>query len=163
MVNRFALMTALAVGFALASGSQVSAQSSSSSQDVITQLSDGHLTRILQNLGYEEIEAVDKDDDTTTFRFVVDGRTVLLMNYRSSKDIRIFIYFENDAGVSRSTLTTINEWNRDKRWSKAYLDDEGDWTLEADFDVQPGVTEDAIEAFIQLWMSTVDDFVEHID
>lgn len=157
MVKRTALMMALVVGFALASGSNALAQ------DLIEQLSDGHMTRILQNLGYEEIEVIDKDDDNTTFRFVVDGRKVLLMNYRTSRDLRIFIYFVNDAGVTRSTLTTVNEWNRDQRWSKAYLDSEGDWTLEADFDVQPGVTEEAIEAFIQLWMSTVDNFVEHIE
>lgn len=160
MIKRFALLTAFVMGLSLVGSSPASAQT----EDIIYQLSDAHLTSILQDLGYEEIEVINKDDDNTTFRFVDDeGRKILLMNYRSSRDLRIFIYFVNDAGVTRSTLTTVNEWNRDKRWSKAYLDGEGDWTLEADFDVQPGVTEDAIAAFITLWMRTVDDFVDHID
>lgn len=157
MITRFAVLTAICLGLALSTASQASAQ------EVIEELSDAHLTSILQDLGYEEIEVIDKNDDTTTFRFEVDGRTVLMMNYRRQNDIRVFIYFINDAGVTRSTLTTVNEWNRDMRWAKAYLDSEGDWTLEADFDIAPGVTEDAIYAFIELWMGTVDSFVEHID
>jgi hypothetical protein len=161
MIKRFVLLSALAVAVALAGGSRLAAQEEEG--ELIFELSDGHLTRILQNLGYEEIEVIDKTDDTSTFRFVVDERKVLLMSYREQSDIRVFIYFVNDAGVTRSTLTTINEWNRDQRWSKAYLDSEGDWTLEADFDVQPGVTEAAIEAFIKLWVSTIDRFVEHIE
>ena len=157
MVKRIALLTALVVGFALAS------ESKASTDDLVDQLSDGHMTRILQNLGYEDIEVIEKDENTTTFRFVVDGRKVLLVNYRRSRDIRVFIYFVNESGVSRKTLTTVNDWNRDQRWSKAYLDSDGDWTLEADFDVEPGVTEKAIEDFIGLWMSKVDDFVDHIE
>lgn len=43
----------------------------------------------------------------------------------------------------------INEWNRTKRFSRSYIDREGDPILESDIDLEGGVTEKAIVTWIQ--------------
>lgn len=43
----------------------------------------------------------------------------------------------------------INEWNRTKRFSRAYLDREGDPIIESDIDLEGGVTRDAMVAWIR--------------
>lgn len=43
----------------------------------------------------------------------------------------------------------INEWNRTKRFSRAYLDAEGDPIIESDIDLEGGITEKAMVAWIR--------------
>jgi len=43
----------------------------------------------------------------------------------------------------------INEWNRTKRFSRSYIDREGDPILESDIDLEGGITEKAIVTWIQ--------------
>jgi tetratricopeptide (TPR) repeat protein len=45
------------------------------------------------------------------------------------------------------TLAAVNEWNRTKRYSKSYLDDDGDPHLELDLDCSGGISEDRILDF----------------
>lgn len=56
------------------------------------------------------------------------------------------------AGFSSSRAMSpiiINEWNRTKRFSRSYIDREGDPILESDIDLEGGVTEKAIVTWIQ--------------
>lgn len=56
------------------------------------------------------------------------------------------------AGFSSSRALSpviINEWNRTKRFSRAYIDQEGDPILESDIDLEGGVTEAAIVTWIE--------------
>ncbi|MEZ4432641.1 MAG: YbjN domain-containing protein [bacterium] len=43
----------------------------------------------------------------------------------------------------------INEWNRTKRFSRAYLDGEGDPIIESDIDLEGGITQKAMVAWIR--------------
>lgn len=47
-----------------------------------------------------------------------------------------------------SSLETVNEWNRTKRYSRSYLDSDQDPVLELDLDLAGGVTEDRIIDFL---------------
>ena len=62
------------------------------------------------------------------------------------------MYIVNDEGITRSTLRKVNEGDRDGRWSKAYLDNDGDGVLESDFDIEPGVTRKQVQEWILLWL-----------
>lgn len=56
------------------------------------------------------------------------------------------------AGFSSSRAMSpviINEWNRTKRFSRSYIDREGDPILESDIDLEGGITEQAIVTWIQ--------------
>ncbi|MBD3785531.1 MAG: YbjN domain-containing protein [Sphingomonadales bacterium] len=58
----------------------------------------------------------------------------------------------------------INEWNRDKRFGKAYLDDEGDPYIEYDINLDyDGVGAKNFDDTIDLWRVVLADFRDFID
>lgn len=70
------------------------------------------------------------------------------------------------AGYSMSnkpTLAQVNEWNRTKMFSRAYLDEDGDPHIEADLDLDGGVTREALKQFFKTYRVTVKAFTKHID
>ncbi|WP_240307567.1 YbjN domain-containing protein [Thermus caldifontis] len=68
------------------------------------------------------------------------------------------------AGFSRKvTLERINQWNRDYRQSRAYLDRDGNPWVEWELDLTEGVTRDAVKRFLRLFLEAVLPlFMEHI-
>lgn len=58
----------------------------------------------------------------------------------------------------------VNEWNRENRFAKTYIDDEGDPFLEYDVNLDfDGVGEKNFEDSLDWWRLVVEDFEEHID
>ncbi|MDY6961645.1 MAG: YbjN domain-containing protein [Pseudomonadota bacterium] len=89
--------------------------------------------------------------------------------------IRYQIYFRNcTAGAdcedinlyagfsSQPSLETINNWNRDKRFSRAYLDETGDAVIEMDLDMVAGVTPEYLDSQMKLWPQIIGQFATHI-
>ena len=93
---------------------------------------DEELVDILKDDGYRAVEI--SEDRVITIK--VDGTTYALYVY---DDDDLQLYF----GVTGYVLTPeqLNEWNRTKRLSRAYLDDENDPILEADLLANAGYTE----------------------
>lgn len=52
----------------------------------------------------------------------------------------------------------INEWNKRRRFSRAYLDDEGNAVLESDMDLEGGVTTGAIREFLKTFLVSVENY-----
>lgn len=63
---------------------------------------------------------------------------------------------------SPPTIWTVNGYNQDKRFSRAFLDEDGDPIIEADLDVQGGVTDEIIKRFLLRFMVSVDSFASWI-
>jgi len=64
--------------------------------------------------------------------------------------------------LSKPTLETLNGWNRDKRFSRAYLDADGDAILEMDLIVQGGLTAKNLLEVFTYWRLTLDQFTAYI-
>lgn len=59
------------------------------------------------------------------------------------------IQFHISFGDGNATLKKINVWNSTKRFSRAYLDDDGDPHLELDLDLAGGVAEARIKDYLR--------------
>jgi len=59
------------------------------------------------------------------------------------------IQFHISFGDGNATLKKINEWNSTKRFSRTYLDDDGDPHLALDLDLAGGVTEARIKDYLR--------------
>ncbi len=60
--------------------------------------------------------------------------------------------------------TKINEWNRDNRFGRAYLDDQGDPFIEMDINLDGGgVAQDNFDASLGLWKTVTSDFEKFIN
>lgn len=65
--------------------------------------------------------------------------------------------FTLDGGL-KGGPAKINEWNRDKRWVRAYIDKDNDPWAEMDISVTPGRTWDAVDDDFATWRVMLDHF-----
>ncbi|MCB1398112.1 MAG: YbjN domain-containing protein [Rhodobacteraceae bacterium] len=60
------------------------------------------------------------------------------------------------------SLEAMNQWNRDRRFSAAYLDADMDATIEWDVNLAGGVTAVNFDDNVQWWLSVVREFREQV-
>ena len=112
-----------------------------SDDQVVTTLQGKELKEILSAEGYGDIE-VDDDDDLV---FKIEGTNVLLFTSSDHSNLLAAVAWrETDA-----SLRKVNAWNQSKKFSRAYIDDDGDPVLELDLDLDGGVTVARVKDFIE--------------
>lgn len=62
----------------------------------------------------------------------------------------------------KPTLEEINDWNYNKRFSRAYLDQDDDACVEMDVDMVEGMTADYLDSQFGLWAMVLKQFAEHV-
>lgn len=140
-------MVALAAGALLMASPPVRAQGA----DIITELSTARAEQVLKDLKLD-FNLVNPG----TYRFNVAGYKVLFFN--KGNNVQLYASFKKTV-----TLTLINDWNRAKRYTRAYLDKDGDACLESDLDLEGGVSQGAIAELFKTWTTSLALFVAHID
>ncbi len=118
---------------------------------VVTKLSISEAERLMKSLELEFEEM-----DNGVYRFDLGDFKVLFYNKKQA--LQLYAGF---TGFD-VTLGRINEWNRTKRFSKAYLDDDDDPCLESDLDLEGGVSVKSIGEFIKTFGISVETFHDHI-
>ncbi|NET57023.1 MAG: YbjN domain-containing protein [Symploca sp. SIO2E6] len=98
-------------------------------------------------LGYQKL-------DNGVYSFPIGQYKAIV--FHSEKDIQLYIEF---TGI-RVTLNEINEWNKNKRFSRAYINEEGNPVLAADLDLEAGVYPPRFRRFIIIIIFLVKEFVE---
>lgn len=121
-------------------------------REVVTRCTNAMVEKTLKTLGYAFTTL---EDDT--FRFTADGYTMLLFN--KTDDVQLYAVWAGDG----TTLERVNEFNKQKRWVKAYLDEDSDPVIEADLDFEGGVTQDAFERFILLFVQMAHLYADHLE
>lgn len=124
------------------------------SADLKKSYTDEELVDILQAAGYRAVE-IDKD---RVIKLKIDGLTYVLYVY---DDDDLQLYF----GLSgyRLSAETINEWNRTKRLSRAYLDHESDPILEADLLANAGYSEPQFLEWLAVFDSVARSFRRFVE
>jgi len=111
---------------------------------------DARLLEVLKNTGvsYEPIRP-------GVFGAEVDGFKHLL--FARGLSLQLYAGFE-------ANLTTehINTWNRDKRFSRAYLDPDGTAVIESDLDLGSGWSDGLVVDFVRLFLVSVAAFADHV-
>ncbi len=65
--------------------------------------------------------------------------------------------------VDGLSLSRAQEFNRDRRWVKVYLDDESDPRVEMDYNLRGGVSVDNFNDTVDWWQLLMEDFISYID
>jgi hypothetical protein len=90
----------------------------------------------------------------------MSGRKVTIDLYCDDHDVcGSMTYDLSFTASSDFTLTMANQWNRDKRYAKAYIDTDGALVVEYDVSFKGGVTHDTIAAAARLF----EDLVAKVD
>ncbi len=109
-------------------------------QELITSITPHQLRQLLTNEGYSV--SVDQNGKLV---WKIDGRRVLLIIQEDGKSIQFYSAFGGGVG----SLRKVNDWNRTKRFSRSYIDQEGDPVLEADLDLVGGISKRRLIDFVR--------------
>lgn len=118
---------------------------------------------VLQANGYRAQADVDGVGDPMV-RSATDGTNFLIYFYGCERDRCTSIQFSAGFEMNQSPgLAKINEWNREMRFGRAYLDSDMDPFVEIDVDMELGATTEQLQSVIGTWTALVPAFKEFID
>jgi hypothetical protein len=120
--------------------------------EVIRRISTADLERMLKSLKLEFEEAGDN-----SYKINLKGISMAIFNGKD--DLQLFAAFKEKEPV---TLSRINEWNQSKRFARAYVAKNGTCAIEADLDIEGGVTVETVVRFIALFSEIAQEFQKHI-
>lgn len=122
--------------------------------------------RALQDYGYVATMEADSRGNPKIASRVSDTKFKVYFfgcndNGANCTSIQLGAGYDLNNGLNAST---INEWNRDKRFAKAYIDDEGDPFLEMDINLDyDGSGDENFQDSLDLWRLLVEDFEVFIE
>ena len=109
-------------------------------QEVLTQISPPALQKIFKDEGYSF--ELDGDGDII---WKIEGVRALVIRSENGNQIAFRMSFKNE----NTTLAKINAWNKSKRFSRTYLDDDGDPVLQLDLELDGGITKERIVDYLK--------------
>ncbi|HYD24362.1 MAG TPA: YbjN domain-containing protein [Croceibacterium sp.] len=124
----------------------------------------GSVVRALQDGGYAAKLGTDQVGDPM-ITSGVGGTTFQIFFYNCTDHAECAtVQFHSGYDFTTSPgLETINEWNRNNRFGRAYLDDEDDPIIEMDVDLDDGGLSPLLFIDnIEFWESTLSNFEKHI-
>ena len=119
---------------------------------------------VIKKLDYDSKQDIDKDGDPR-FTITLAGFKVVLNFYDKQNDTNVyttFVLYSCYTKDPKVSADVINAWNRDKRFSRAYLNKDGDACVEADLDLRGGDTLGSMSQFIVRYRQTVNEFTKYI-
>lgn len=122
---------------------------------VLTSANARQIGKLLKDAGFRDYE-IDKDGDIVVR---MQGYKVLLLVGTNKNSWLLFKFAFSGTHIR---LTALNEWNRHVKYSRAYLNKDGDVILESDQDLTGGVTPERIKTFIKSFDLLLVDFIKFI-
>jgi hypothetical protein len=107
---------------------------------VYFEINQAELMRIMEKDGY----AVSKAPVGENIHWRIDGRVTLLLISENKLSVQFYVGITDSNG----NLERVNNWNTNRRYSRSYMDRDGDPVLELDLDITGGVTEARIRDFL---------------
>ncbi len=150
-MNKFlsSVVAAVVLSLVLSGPSLVRADDS----EVIKEMPAGQIERIVK--GFQDVQDFREVADGV-YAFNVEGIKMLIFN--KGKTLQLHAGFSTKISLSR-----INEWNRTKRLSRAYNDQDGDANIEADLELTGGVTQQNVKEWLKTYVISLKAFKKHLD
>jgi hypothetical protein len=126
-------------------------ETASADQRVLSRITADDLRRILGEEGYMGVEISDANGIGT---FRIDGTSVVLV-INDDKEAVSMVAAWRDVETS---LRQMNEWNRSKKYSRAFLDKDGDPVIQLDLDLAGGVTIGRVKDFVSTVRASISIF-----
>lgn len=123
--------------------------------ELFDSFTDEQIIEVLENDGYSNVEQVEEG----LVLVEIDGDKYLIFNDNMDGDLYTY-YGLSDVDVS---YKAINEWNRDYRLSRAYIDEENDPVIESDLLGNAGMTKEQLSEFFDVFVGSVEFFNEFLE
>lgn len=152
-------MTAFKTWTAAMLGASVVSLTPAASAQTLVKATPEAIAKLLQDEGYKAQVGKDNQGDPK-IESAAEGVNFTVYFYGCEKgancdDIQFSAGFED----TRANATAINEWNKNQRFAKAYLDAEGDAHFETDVHLDDaGIPLPLLKTYLDLWTSTLAKF-----
>jgi hypothetical protein len=149
------------ISFAFLAAS-ATARAETARQEVILGVNPDEMAKILQDIGYRA-EILKNDEGKRRIRTRIGSWNVTINFYScddnetNCKSIGLRSFFTNE---TKKTVAFGNDWNRTKRFSKVYIDNDNDVNIEFDLLFRNGVTQGNIRANFDVFEDQMKEFVE---
>lgn len=152
------LLTAglMAPAQAVVGGGSSGGSESRASENILTTATARQLTSLLSEAGFDDYE-IDKDGDIVV---KMQNYKVLLLVGTNKNAWLLFKFAISGTGTK---LKDLNEWNKHVKYSRAYIDDDGDVILESDQDLDGGVTPRRLIAFFKSFDVSLEEFIKRLE
>lgn len=132
-------------------------------QTIVTAENPAELVSIIQALGFQALLEKDGVGDPL-IRSSSSGVDFSIQFYDCKNNTRCqSLHFVAGYDLEDgTTLEVIEEWNEEKRFASAYLDDEDDPFLQMDINLTGGITKANFEDTFKLWQTLKGQFETHI-
>jgi hypothetical protein len=149
----FAAACAAALGLAMpATAAEVQAQDPQS------------VAGAMQQAGYRAQMDTDDTGDPL-IRSAANGSDFLVFFYNctDNTDCRTIQFYAGYSEPNTATLETMNAWNKDNRFGRAYLGDDGIARIEMDVDLDDGgLTQGLFEDNLEYWITVMARFEDYV-
>lgn len=112
------------------------------------------LLKIVTDMGYESASI---DDDGDIIVEMHDYKVLVMLRPDPSNIMILFSVRGTDAD-----LLDVNAWNSERRFSMAYIDDDGDPVLQSDLDLSGGISYEAVREFVRTYDTSLGEFLQAI-
>jgi len=148
---------------ALTAALLVAATAGSAAQELIDATDPGRIVKIAEGFGSAMLETDTQGDPKIVGR--IDGIRYVVLFYgckdkSECQTIQFYAGWTNPDG--KITHEEVNDWNRDNRFSKAYLDDEGDPAIELDVSLERGVSQGNLDEWFDWWQTAIVSFEKEV-
>ena len=121
------------------------------------------MAALLRDWGHRADLKTDTDGDPR-ISSTIDGINFDILFYGCSNDhcssIKFSAGFDLNDGISAAE---INDWNRNRRFGRSYIDNENDPFIQFDINFEGGISIDSLRAAFATWTELLDAFKEHIN
>ena len=129
----------------------------SAAQQVVTEFTPDQVAAILRDAGYRA--EIVHENEKYHILTGMGGYKVVLYLYCKDTKCTSLDWDVSFTAAPKYTLTLVNKWNREKRYTKAYIANDGAFYLEYSLDFTGGVTKQTISSSASLF----DSFVTSLD
>jgi hypothetical protein len=112
---------------------------------------DEALVQLLQSLGISEVTVL----ESGKILFRIEDIAMALFRFPDG-DLQLYY----GVGGVRCPFEPINDWNKEHRHSRAYLDDEQDPVIESDLLSDGGMSQEKLEMFVRTFQMSAAQFLE---
>lgn len=108
-----------------------------------------------------DFEETKDNEDKTMFVLTLEKYKVVLYQYGGEGDKGTSLALSGTWELEdEADIDDVNGWNLAKRFTKVYKDDEGNLHMEADLDIEAGVTIGTIAKWIESFQKQMPEFLE---
>lgn len=133
-------------------------------QTIVSAEDPAGLAAIVQGLGFQaKLEKDNAGDPVIRSSSSGVDFSIYFYDCKSNKRCKSLHFTAGYDLPDGTSLDAMQQWNAEKRFASAYLDEEGDPFLQMDVNTDGGITHENFEKWVDLWQSLKGEFEERID